>query len=220
VVVVQPSTYGLDNRCTLEAVAALGDGARAVVVIDDSVGEDELTRLTLAGARGARFHMLPGGAVSWAALRPVADRIAGFGWHIQLQLNGRDLAEHEHVLDTLPVPLVVDHVGRFMPPVEVTDPEFGVLRRLVDNGRTWVKLSAPYESRPDATHRYVDVTRTIEALVRQAPERMLWASNWPHPGQSDPPTVDDLLRLAAQWLPDERLREQVLVHNPAAVYGF
>ncbi len=93
VVFVQPTTYGLENRCQLEAAAEFGDAARAVVVVDDATTENELTWLTSRGGRGARFHMLPGGAVPWEIMHTVAELIAGHGWHIQLQLNGRELAE-------------------------------------------------------------------------------------------------------------------------------
>ena len=203
VVVVQPSTYGLDNSCTLDAVAEFGDDARAVVVVDDRVTDAELEQLTLRGARGARFHMLPGGAVPWEIMPAVAERIAPFGWHIQLQMNGRDLIDRVDTLVALPTPLVIDHVGRYMPPVDPEDERFGVLRRLLDGGNCWVKLSAPYESAPDPTHQYTAVGRLVQALVDHAPERMLWASNWPHPGQASPPSLDALARLAFEWMPDE-----------------
>jgi D-galactarolactone isomerase len=172
VVVVQPSTYGLDNSCTLDAVAELGD-ARAIVVVDDRATDIGLDRLTRLGARGARFHMLAGGAVPWEIMQAVAQRIAPFGWHIQLQMNGRDLADRVDALLALPTPVVVDHVGRYMPPVEPDDERFAVLLRLVDSGRCWVKLSAPYESATDATHQYEAVGRLARALVEHAPERML-----------------------------------------------
>ena len=140
VVVVQPSTYGLDNSCTIDAVAELGNQARAVVVIDDRTTDSEVERLTQLGARGARFHMLPGGAVPWEMMPAVSDRIAPFGWHIQLQMNGRDLPDRMPALLALPTPLVVDHVGRFMPPVEPDDEGFAALLQLLDTGRCWVKL--------------------------------------------------------------------------------
>jgi len=143
VVVVQPSTYGLDNSCTLDAVAELGDEARAVVVVDDHVSDAELERLTLLGARGARFHMLPGGAVPWDIMHAVAERIVPHGWHIQLQMNGRDLVDRIDGLLALPTPLVVDHAGRYMPLVAPDDARFGALLRLLDTGQFWVKLSAP-----------------------------------------------------------------------------
>ena len=220
VVVVQPSTYGLDNSCTLDAVAAFGVDAKAVVVIDDHTTDAELEKLTARGARGARFHMLPGGALPWEIMPAVAERIAAHGWHIQLQMNGRDLADRLDTVAALPTPLVVDHVGRYMPPVESDDERFGVLMRLLDSGRTWVKLSAPYESAPDTTHTYSAVTRLVHALVEHAPERLLWATNWPHPGQAHPPSTNDIRRLAFEWMPDASVRHRILVDNPAELYGF
>jgi D-galactarolactone isomerase len=220
VVVVQPTTYGLDNSCTLEAVAALGADARAIVVVDDRVTDAELDRLTRLGARGARFHMLPGGAVPWKMMHPIAERVAAHGWHIQLQMNGRDLLDWFDVLVALPAPVVVDHVGRYMPPLGPDDQRFRVLLRLLDTGRCWVKLSAPYESAPDDAHQYLSVTRLVHALIEQAPERMLWATNWPHPGHARPPSLADLSRLATEWLPDSNVRQRILVDNPAALYGF
>jgi D-galactarolactone isomerase len=220
VVVVQPTTYGFDNSCTLDAVAELGAHARAIVVVDDRVTDIELERLTLLGGRGARFHMLPGGAVPWEMLQSVAERIAPFGWHIQLQMNGRDLVDRFEALIALPTPIVIDHVGRYMPPVEPDDERFHALLRLVDTGRCWVKLSAPYESATDATHQYVAVTRLVQTLVEHAPQRMLWATNWPHPGQADPPSLAELRRLVFDWMPDDATRHHVLVANPAELYQF
>ena len=219
-VVVQPTTYGLDNRCQLRGVAALGDAARAVVVVDDTVDDAEVLRLHELGARGVRFHMLPGGAVPWEVLEPVAERVAPRGWHVQLQLNGRELTERAERLRRLPVDVVVDHVGRFMPPVPTDDAAFEALLGLLDEGRTWLKLSAPYESSVTGPPGYDDVAPLVETLVARVPDRLLWASNWPHPGQAAPPSPPDLRRLAERWLPDPATRTKVLTDNPAALYGF
>ena len=177
--------------------------------------DDELEQLTGRGARGARFHMLPGGAVPWEIMPAVAEKIAPFGWHIQLQMNGRDLIDRFDTLVALPTPLVVDHVGRFMPPVDPDDERFSVLLRLLDTGRCWVKLSAPYESAVDPTHQYEAVGRLVHALIEHAPDRMLWATNWPHPGQADPPSLNHLARLAFEWMPDDTTRRRILVDNPS-----
>ncbi|NNF54512.1 MAG: amidohydrolase family protein [Acidimicrobiales bacterium] len=219
VVIVQPTTYGTDNRCQLEAAARLGESARAIVVIDNSVSDQELKAMSEIGVIGARFHMLPGGAVDWDQLDLVASRIAPFGWHVQLQMNGHALGKRRDQLLRLPCPLVVDHVGRFMPPASPSSPAFQVLLDLVDAG-AHVKLSAPYESATDADHRYPEVSECIETLVKRAGDRLLWASNWPHPGQTDPPSHADLERLRNSWLPDERVRTQVLVTNPSVLYNF
>lgn len=220
VVLVQPTTYGLDNSCHLDAVARFGDDGRLVVVIDESVTDVDLDRYTAAGARAARFHMLPGGAVGWEAMAPVAERIAPLGWHVQLQMDGNLLPDRLDDLLALPTSIVVDHVGRFMPPPTPADPAFGALLRLLDTGRCWVKLSAPYESTKEGAPAYPSVSALVQALVERFPERLLWASNWPHPGQTDPPTTDELRDLAFGWLPTPELRRRVLVDNPGILYGF
>jgi D-galactarolactone isomerase len=221
VVVVQPSTYGLDNTCQLDAMAAFGSAARGVMVVNSRTPRSELASMTEAGVRGARFHMLPGGAVPWSELEPTAALVAEFDWHIQLQLDGNTLGQHVDRLRSLPTPLVVDHVGRFMPPPAPADPAFRLLVELVDEGRTWVKLSAPYESTGStADPSYPSVSPLAESLVAAAPDRLLWATNWPHPGQSDAPTIDQVRSLLDQWLPTPELRRQVLVTNPAMLYQF
>ena len=111
-VVVQPSTYGKDNRCTLEAMAAIGPSARGVAVVDETVSDAELERLTRLGIRGIRFFMLPGGPLPWEILETMASRVAPFGWHVQLQLDGRSLPDHEAMLKQLAATLVIDHVGK------------------------------------------------------------------------------------------------------------
>lgn len=219
VVVVQPTTYGLDNSCQLDAMAELGEAARGIAVIDHTTSAGEIERLDRLGVRGARFHMLPGGAVGWESLEPVAAAIAEFGWHIQLQLNGRELTERVGQLLALPVSVVVDHVGRFMPPVPVGDPAFGALCRLIEEGSGRVKISAPYESSVVGPPDFPDVTPLARTLIDRYPGRMLWATNWPHPGQAAPPTTADLRALLDAWIPAEH-QQTILVDNPAALYGF
>lgn len=221
VVAIQPTAYGKDNSCQLAAMAAFGANARGVLVVDETTPEAELERLTQLGTRGARFHMLPGGAVPWEIMEEVAARILPFGWHIQLQLNGRELPEREALLKRLPGNLVVDHVGRFTPPVGTDDPAFKVLLGLIETGRCWVKLSAPYESSSRTKEeRWPDVAAEARALVMAAPERMLWASNWPHPGQKGMPGPDVFLDLLADWVDDEATMSRILADNPAELYGF
>ncbi len=220
-VIVQPNAYGKDNRCTLEAIAALGlDRTRGIAVIDQATPDAEIERLTKAGMRGIRFHLLPKGYLSWDLLDELSARVQPFGWHTQIQLNGRELPEREAILRRLPGTVVVDHVGRFHDPVPVDHPSFKVLQSLIDTGRFYVKLSAPYESRSRVgPPSWSDVGALATALVRQAPERMLWASNWPHPGQSHIPDEADLLDLLLDWAPDEAVRHKILAENPAKLYG-
>ena len=222
VVVVQPTSYGADNRCTMDCVAKLGDQARAVVVVDQTADDAELERLTAAGARGIRFHMLPGGALPWSILEEMAARVQTFGWHVQLQLDGRELLERQAMLQRLPGALVIDHVGKFLEPVTPDHAAFQCLLRLLDTGRVWIKLSAPYETSRVGPPDYDDVGVLAKALVQAAPERMLWASNWPHPGQTGAQRPDEvvLLDLLLDWAPSEATRRRILVDNPALLYGF
>lgn len=220
-VVVQPSAYGTDNRCTLDAVAALGEAARAVVVVTPQTPEVELRRLHEAGARGARFFMLRGAPQGWEALAPVAARIAPLGWHVQLQFDGTELPEREAALRELPCDVVIDHVGRFHPPVPPDRPQVLSLLRLLQAGRAWMKASAPYNTSLAGPPLYEDVGAIARAAITTAPERVVWASNWPHP---NPPghALDeaDLLDLLGHWAPDEATRRRILVDNPARLYGW
>jgi D-galactarolactone isomerase len=222
VVVVQPSAYGTDNRCTMEAVAEIGEAARAVVVVDAEASDHELTALTREGARGIRFHMLPGGVLPWQILEEMAARVHEFGWHVQLQLDGRQLPEREAMLKRLPGTLVIDHVGKFLEPVAPGHEAFRCLLRLVGSGRVWVKLSAPYEVSKAGPPAFDDVGALARELVRAAPERMLWASNWPHPGHTGERRPDEamLLDTLLHWVDDDATRARILADNPAALYGF
>lgn len=219
-VVVQPSTYGFDNGPTLDGIAALGlDNARGVAVVDHDVADAALEDLTRRGIRGARFHMLGGGAVPWDRLDRIAARVQAVGWHVQLQLDGRDLPDRESQIRGWPGQVVIDHTGKFLEPVAPDHPAFRCLAGLVETGRVWVKLSEPYAASKEGPPGYGDVGRLARELVRLAPERMLWATNWPHPGHA-PQDEAALLDLLLAWAPDEATRRMILVDNPAALYGF
>jgi D-galactarolactone isomerase len=222
-IVVQPNAYGDDNRATMDGVARLGASARAVVVVMPDVAEDELQRLHAAGARGVRVMALHGGTLGMDQLEAAAARVHPLGWHPIVQLDGRRLPDHEARLLRLPGNFVIDHVGKFLEPVPPDHPAFRTLLRLVETGRCYVKLSAPYETSKTGAPAYEDVGRLARALVRAAPERMLWASNWPH-AQADRvgyPNDAVLLDLLLDWTGgDETVIRQILVDNPARLYGF
>lgn len=222
VVVVQPSAYGTDNRVTVGAVASFGlDTARGVAVVDVDTPDAELARLSQAGTVGARFFMLPGGAVGWEQLDRIAARVNELGWHVQLQLDGRSLPDRMSQIEQWPGRIVIDHIGKFIKPVSVDHPSFHCLLDLLETGRVWVKLSAPYEVSESGPPAYEDVGVLARALISAAPERMLWASNWPHPSSPhDPPDDAQLLSLLDTWVQDTAIRDQILVANPEKLYGF
>jgi D-galactarolactone isomerase len=165
--------------------------------------------------------MLPGGVLPWEILEDVAARVHDFGWHVQLQLDGRDLPQYEDVLHRLPGALVIDHTGKFLEPVSTDHPGFQTLLRLIDSGRVWIKLSAPYETSKVGAPSYADVGVLARALIAAAPERMVWATNWPHPSvQDNPPDEAVLMGALLEWMGDEETRHRILVDNPATLYGF
>ncbi len=222
VVVVQSNFYGSDNRGMLEALTAYGAEARGVVVVTPDVDDAELQRLTDLGVRGVRFHMLPGGTLQWEHLDAVVARVQPFGWHVQVQFNGWELPQHEQQLRRLPLDIVIDHIGKYLEPAPPTvdDPAFASLLRLLDGGRCWVKLSAPYESSRRSAPAYDDVAPLARALVQSHPERCVWASNWPHPGRVPTPSNAVMLDQLLNWADDDATRRRILVDNPASLYGF
>jgi D-galactarolactone isomerase len=220
-VVVQPSAYGLDNTCTLDAMAEIGPSARGIAVCNESVSDAELARLDRLGIRGLRFFMLRGGAVNWESLETMSSRIAPLGWHIVLQLDGRDLPDYEARVKNLPSDVVIDHTGKFLEPVAPDHAGFKALLRLLDDRRKWIKLAAPYETSKLGPPFYDDVGRLAKILVKAAPDRTIWASNWPHPssGFNGPDDVD-MLDLLLDWVGDDTTRRMVLAENPSRLYGF
>ena len=222
VIVVQPNAYGDDNRVTLSSLRDLGNSARGVAVVKPDVKDSELERLTKGGMCAVRIMTLHGGLLGFDVMDAVAARVHPFGWHVNLQLDGRELPKYEAQIRRLPGKFVIDHAGKFLDPVPPDSREFRALLNLVDTGRCWVKLSAPYETSKTGAPKYQDVGRLAKALVKKAPERMLWASNWPHPSvpEDKRPSDEELLDLLLDWAPVENDRKKILVDNPAELYQF
>jgi D-galactarolactone isomerase len=219
-VVVQPSAYAFDNACTEDAIVRFGANARGVATIQPDIADAEIERLTRAGFRGARCFMLKGGVLSWDDVDAIASRVAPFGWHLQLQLDGRDLPLHASRIGRLPAEVVIDHNGKFLEPVPPSHPAFRALLALLDDGRCWVKLSAPYETSKSGPPSYEDVSALARELVAAHAERCVWASNWPHPNIKPSPSNAAMLDLLLDWAPDEATRRRILVDNPARLYAF
>jgi predicted TIM-barrel fold metal-dependent hydrolase len=221
VVIVQPSTYGIDNRGTLEALAAFGPAARAVAVVDDAVADAELRRLDRLGVRGIRFNLAQAGATAPAMIEPLSKRIAGLGWHIQVNATADTLMEIMPILERVPSPVVLDHLAHVPQPAGTAHPLFSRVRALLDRGQAWVKLSGAYADSQSGPPAYADSSAVARAYVRAAPERLVWGSDWPHPTAQDALPDDAVLfDLLADWAPDAAVRHRILVENPATLYGF
>jgi predicted TIM-barrel fold metal-dependent hydrolase len=217
-VVVQASIHGTDNRCTLDATAELGADYRAVVVIDDTAAAADLAAMHARGARGVRFNVASGGGTPIEQLDAVVRRIAPLGWQLQLYTEPEHLAALAPQLGSLPVPLVLDHMGGARAAEGTAAPGFRAMLRLLEGGRTWVKISG---YRASAGHPYADVAPLARALLAAAPERCVWGTDWPHPSlAADMPDDGHLFDLLGEWAPDAVTRRRVLVDNPAALYGF
>lgn len=221
-VVVTPLAYATDNRVTLDAIARFGSNARGVAVIRPTITDAELKVLADGGIRGIRFALADPvhAPTTLEMIEPLSKRVNALGWHIQLNMTPAQIVAAKDLWDRVPSPMVFDHMGHVPQPDGVSHPVFGVIRRLVDKGRTWVKLSVTYDNTKDGPPGYADVTTVAQAYVKAAPERMVWGSNWPHPNENQKPNDATLFDLMSQWAPDEATRHRILVQNPAVLYGF
>jgi predicted TIM-barrel fold metal-dependent hydrolase len=226
-VLVQGSAHGRDNSALLDALRRHPGRLRGVAVADASVAADELRRWQRLGVRGLRFnHFFRGGqlhyrgGVTLATARALAGTMAELGWHLQLWIDVKDLPETLPALAALPVPVVIDHMGRTDAGAGTGTPGFRSLLRLLGGGGGWVKLSGAHRvssSAPD----YPEARPFHEALVRENPERLVWGTDWPHPRiEGEMPDAGRLLDLFAEWTPDAATRRRILVENPARLYGF
>jgi predicted TIM-barrel fold metal-dependent hydrolase len=226
-VIVQPSVYGNDHRCTEDAIRRLGDRARGVAVVPPTIEEAELARLDGVGFRGTRLNLLhSGGGVPLEALETVAAKVAPLGWHVQIYAPPELLADALPRLLALPTDVVIDHLGQIDPAPGLQQPGFRAMLRLLESGRGWVKLCA-YRCDVDGApfRRVIPFVRALEAA---APERLVWGTDWPHPNLPERapgapmamPDDGDLVDALGVWLEDKAALKRVLVANPARLYGF
>jgi len=225
-VYIQPSVYGTDNSRLVQLLEDAKMDAdiawRGVAVVDASVSDDELARLHALGVRGVRLNLLFRGGVDFDAVARVADRIAPFGWHVQFLVDVSEFPRLAQSLSALPVPSVIDHMGHLPVGKGVDDPGFQDLLALLREDRTWVKLSGPYRMTALSEPPYVDVDPFAAALIAANPSRLLFGTDWPHPGINVAmPNDGDLIGEMFRWLgDDESLIRRVLVQNPVHLYGF
>jgi D-galactarolactone isomerase len=222
VVIVQPRNYGTENEVTLYAIAQLGPGARGVAVVHPTITDADLKRFDAGGIRGIRFSLGDPAtrAVTPDMIEPLAKRIADLGWHVQFNVDGAQVIEFQDILRRLPTPIVFDHLAH-PGALGIDDPSHKIVRELIDRGRTWVKLSGAYSNSKVGPPAYPEATKIAQAFVKAAPERLVWGSDWPHPGVPNNKPDDSLLfDLMSEWAPDQATRNRILVQNPERLYGF
>lgn len=224
-VVVTPAPYPAtfaDNEVTLDAVGQFQTYARGVAVVSPSITDAELKMLDDGGIRGIRFTLaqLKSATPVMEDVLPLAKRINALGWHVQFNMTADQIVESEAVWKRFPATMVFDHMGHIPQPAGIEHPAFKLLRRLLDGGKTWVKLSVTSGSSMVGPPSYSDVNLVGEAFVKAAPQRLLWGSNWPHPNEPNKPDDALLFDLLANWAPHEGTRQRILVENPQKLYGF
>ncbi len=221
-VFVQASCHGTDNSAMVDALVR-GDGRYAgVAMIDESFGVRQVADLHAVGVRGTRFNVVAhlGGAPDLDSFWRIVDRVAPLGWHIVLHFDAKDIPTHVDLLDRMPCPYVIDHMGR-VPVVDGLDQEpFLALLELLRDERAWVKISGAERLTVDGPPPYDDVVPYARALIDAAPDRVLWGTDWPHPNVRAMPDDGDLVDLLTSFAPDEAIRHRILVENPERLYDF
>lgn len=219
-VVVQPSTYGVDNRCLLDALQQFGLAtARGIAVIHPDISNAELKRMDTAGVRGIRFNLSQFGATTLEMVAPLSKRVAALGWHIQVNAAPELIRSAAELWNRVSVPIVFDHLAH-VPEPGGPDSAYAVVSSLLQKGKCWVKLSGAYIDSAVGPPSYSDRTVIAKAYVKEASERLVWGTDWPHPTARRKPDDAVLFDLLAVWVPDEPTRTRILVDNPERLYGF
>lgn len=224
-VLVQPSVYGTDNSAMLDAMKADPARLRGVAVIADDVDGDELKRLHEAGVRGVRVNIVDvkdrkAGTLPLEALTQLAARINPLGWHMEFLMHVDEFPDLDRMLADFPVETVYGHLGYMKTDHGPDNPGFHALLRMMQAGRAWAKLTGPYRISAEPLP-HADTNHYAHALLNAAPAQVVWGSDWPHVMVKGPmPNDGDLCDILAAWIPDADLRQQVLVDNPARLYGF
>jgi predicted TIM-barrel fold metal-dependent hydrolase len=232
VVIVHPSPYGADNAVTVDAVRKLGVRARGVAVIDEATTDAALDDMHAAGIRGVRVNIESFGDITPAEaghrLKWAAERVARLGWHVQTYTNLGILAPLADMIVKLPVTLVVDHFGRPKAEHGMAQPGLAGFLALLRSGKVYVKISAPYRisQLPD----YPDAAPIARAMIEANPDRIVWGSDWPHPGAAkrDPAVIEPFrpedngaaLNRLSSWTKSTVELKKILVDNPARLYQF
>ena len=224
-VLVQPSFYAADNAVLVGALKDGGRNVRGVAVVASDVSDAELQRLHAAGVRGVRVNVVDTteakGALPMAPLRALAARVKPLGWHMEFLAHVNEFPELDRLFADFPVDIVFGHLG-YVPTGEgVRSPGFQAFLRLLKDRKAWVKLTGPYRI-SSGDYPFADTNTFAAALFDAAPDRIVCGTDWPHVKASwsiPMPNDGDLADLLARWVPASLLK-QVLVDNPAALYGF
>jgi len=221
-VIVQATCHGHDNRAMCDAIADSGGRARGVASVATGIGDGDLAALNEAGVRGARFNFVqrlvdPRPDAEYESL---AGRLIPLGWHVVVYFEAADLEERYDFFARLPVPLVVDHMGRPDVTRNPDGPEFGLfLKFMRENDNVWCKVTCPERLSRSGPPDYSDVIPFAQRVVGEFPNRVLWGTDWPHPNmKSHMPDDGNLVDFIPKIAPTRELQQQLLVSNPMRLY--
>ena len=220
-VIVHASCHGADMRVTLDGIARSNGRYRGTAIIDETYGERDFQRMHDGGIRGVRFNFVRhlGGRPDMVFFRRTVRRVKDMGWHLILHLDATDLAEFDELFKGIPVPMVIDHMGRVKAADGLEQPAFKVLLEWMKHDKFWVKICGP-ERVSSQGPPFTDAVPFARKLIEAAPDRILWGTDWPHPNVKWMPNDGELVDLFAQMAPEADLQRQILVDNPARLYGF
>ena len=221
-VIVHASCHGSDMRVTLDAIARSKGAYRGTAIIDESSTEKDFQKMHDGGIRGVRFNFVKhlGGRPEMGFFNKTVERVRAMGWHLILHLDAADLIELQDLFKRIPVPMVIDHMGRVKAAGGLEQEPFKVLLASLKNENMWVKVCGA-ERVSSMGPPFTDAIAFARALIAAAPERILWGTDWPHPNVgAHMPNDGDLVDLFARMVPDAGNRKRILVDNPARLYGF
>ena len=218
-VIVQASCHGTDNAAMLDAIASDPARYRGVAIVDDGFTEADYDALHAGGVRGVRFNFVKhlGGAPDMGVFARVIDRIKARGWHVVLHLDAPDIAPLSAMIRQLPLPFVIDHMGRVPAAAGLDQPGLRALIELSRLENCWIKVCGAERIAMPPYDQAVPIAR---ALVEAAPERVLWGTDFPHPNATHEADEADLVDLVPRYAPDALAQRRLLVDNPARLYGF
>lgn len=215
-VLVQPSVYGFDNSVLLAALAADPQHLRGIVVLPTDTSATELRQLDQAGVRGVRINTRNKGGLPFEAVTGFAAALADFDWTIQFQVKPEQIPDIIALRGAVPTAIVLDHLGFIPLGAAETADHVNDLRRLIDQPRCFVKLSAPYRLGHDSRTAFADVANR---LVANHADRLLWGSDWPHTELWDVmPDDAELIDAVADWAPTEAIRQAILADNAQSLF--
>jgi predicted TIM-barrel fold metal-dependent hydrolase len=218
-VIVQASCHGTDNAAMLDCIASDPKRYRGVAIVDDSFTDADYDRLDAGGVRGVRFNFVKhlGGTPDMAVFNRVIDRVKDRGWHVVLHLDAPNIIPLSDTIRKLPLPFVIDHMGRVPSAAGVEQPPLRALIELSAHENCWIKVCGAERI---AMPPYTAAVPIARALLEAAPSRVLWGTDFPHPNATHAADEADLVDLLPQLAATPLAQHCLLVDNPARLYGF